>query len=39
MALAGSRRVWRRWGNLRVALAALPVAADGADRDFDYSFY
>lgn len=39
MALAGSRRVWRRWGNLRVALAALPVAADGADRYFDYSFY
>lgn len=38
-ALAGSRRVWKRWGNLRVALAALPVAADGADRDFDYSFY
>lgn len=39
MALAGSRRVWKRWGNLRVALAVLPVATDGADRDFDYSFY
>ena len=39
IALAGSRRVWKRWGNLRVALAVLPVAADGADRYFDYSFY